>query len=75
MPYIAIRSFPKDEETKNKVAEEINKIFLEYWGCPPEAISISMEEVKPEGWQETVVKPEIEKKLDKMKYLSGKKQF
>ena len=75
MPYIAIKSFPKDEETKNKVAEEINQIFLKYWGCPPEAISISMEEVKPEDWQEQVVKPEIEKKTDKMKYISGKKQF
>ena len=39
MPYIAIKAYPKDEETKAKVAEKINQVFLEEWGCPPEAIS------------------------------------
>ena len=43
MPYIAIKAYPKDEETKKKVVLEINEIFLKYWGCPPEAISVSME--------------------------------
>jgi phenylpyruvate tautomerase PptA (4-oxalocrotonate tautomerase family) len=28
MPYIAIKSFPKDDETKKKVVDEINEIFL-----------------------------------------------
>ena len=42
MPYIAVKSYPKDEETKKKVAEEINQIFLKYWKCPPQAISISL---------------------------------
>ncbi len=60
MPYIAIRCYPKDEETKKKVVEKINEVFLENWGCPPEAITISLEEVKPEDWTDTVVKPLIE---------------
>ena len=34
MPYIAIKTFPKDEETKKKVVERINELFLELWGCP-----------------------------------------
>lgn len=34
MPYIAIKAFPKDAETKKKVVEKINQIFLEEWGCP-----------------------------------------
>ncbi|MDO5478162.1 MAG: tautomerase family protein [Clostridia bacterium] len=75
MPYIAIKAYPKDEETKKKVVSEINEIFLKYWGCPPEAISISMENFPPEEWEEKVVKPEIEKKTDKMMILSGEKKF
>ena len=75
MPYIAIKAYPKDEETKKKVVSEINEIFLKYWGCPPEAISISMENFPPEEWEEKVVKPEIEKKTDKMMILAGTKKY
>ena len=45
MPYIAIKAYPKDEETKKKIAERINQAFLEIWGCSQEAINISIEEV------------------------------
>ena len=75
MPYIAIKSFPKDEETKNRVVEEINKIFLEEWGCPQQAITISVEDIDPSKWDEAVVKTEIEPNMDKMKILSGEKRF
>ncbi len=47
MPYIAIKSFPKDQATKEAVVEKINEIFLEVWGCPQEAITISIENVTP----------------------------
>ena len=75
MPYIAIKAYPKREEIKKKVVDEINEIFVKYWGCPPEAISISMEEFAPEIWEEKVVKPEIETNLDKMMILSGEKKY
>ena len=43
MPYIAVKGYPKDEETKKEVVEEINAVFLKYWGCPQKAIkSISL---------------------------------
>lgn len=74
MPYIAIKCYPKDEETKKKVVERINDIFLENWGCPKEAISISLEEVAPENWHE-VVKTDIEPKAEKMMILSGDKKY
>ncbi len=74
MPYIAIKAYPKDEETKKRVAEKINQVFLEEWGCPPQAISISMEEIKPEEWEEKIVKPEIEPKKEYMMILNGEKQ-
>lgn len=75
MPYIAIKAFPKDEKIKREVVEKINAVFLELWGCPQEAISISMEDVEPSDWEEKVVKSEIEPKRDKMKLLCGEKMY
>ena len=73
MPYIAIKAYPKDEATKQAVVEKINQVFLETWGCPPQAITISMEEVAPENWQEQVVVAEIEPNRHKMMILNGEK--
>lgn len=72
MPYIAIKAYPKDIETKKKVVQEINEVFLKYWGCPKEAISISIEEIPPEEWSQKVEKTDIQNNLDKMMILSGK---
>ena len=75
MPYIAIKCYPKDDDTKKKVVEKINDIFLEYWGCPKEAISVSLEEVAPEEWEAKVVKPQIEANPDIMMIASGEKKY
>jgi len=75
MPYIRIKAYPKDQATKEKVVEAINKAFVDNWGCPPQAISISIEEVAPEDWVETVEKAEIEPNADKMFVLNGKKKY
>ena len=75
MPYIAIKAYPKDEETKKKIVDKVNQAFLELWGCPQEAISISIEEITPDKWMDTVVKTEIEPNEDKMMILSGEKKY
>lgn len=75
MPYIAIKAYPKDEETKRRVAEKINQVFLEEWGCRPEAITISIEEFTPDEFKEKVTAPEIEPNKDKMLLLFGKKTY
>lgn len=75
MPYIAIKAYPKDEAIKKRVADRIIQVFLEEWGCSPEAISISIEEVSPEKWTDEVVKKEIEPQKDKMIILDGKKNY
>ena len=74
MPYIKIKCYPKDEETKRKVADRIDETFLELWGCSAQAISVSFEEVNPEDWQE-VVKNEIEPASDNMMIMEGKKKY
>ncbi len=75
MPYIAIKSFPKDHVTKEAVVEKINEIFLQVWGCPQEAITISIEDIAPADWEGKIVKPEIEPKKEHMMILSGKKLY
>lgn len=74
MPYIAIKSYPKDEETKKLLVEKINDVVMEVVGCPPQAITISLEEILPEDWEDKIVKPEIEPNLDKMRILSGERK-
>lgn len=59
MPYIAIKGYPKDEETKKRVAQQINEIFLKEWGCPQGAINISIEDFEPEEWDQKIYKGEI----------------
>ena len=75
MPYIAIKAYPKDEETKKKIAERINQAFLEIWGCSQEAINLSIEEVVPQDWDEKVMQKEVIPQKDKMIILEGKKIY
>ena len=71
MPYIQIRSFPKDEEIKKKVAQKIEEVFLEEWGCRQQAITISFEEVKPENWENDVMNAIVEPNKDNVYVLKG----
>jgi len=75
MPYIRIKAYPKDQATKEKVVEAINKAFVDNWGCSPEAISISIEEVAPENWVEQVEKAEIEPNRENMLILNGQRKY
>jgi len=75
MPYVAIKGKPKTPEIRKKLVEKINQALLEVWGCPQEAISISLEEIDPDKWEETVVKTEIEPNAEKMYILKGEKKF
>ena len=71
MPYIEIRAYPKDEKIKKNVAQKIENIFLEEWGCKKEAISISFEEVDPSNWEKDVVNNIMAKNDDKMYIKNG----
>ena len=75
MPYIAIKCYPKDEEAKKKLVEKINEAVLEVVGCPPKAVSISLEEFTPEEWEEKVGKPEMLPRQDKMMIFHGEKKY
>ena len=67
MPHVAIKLFPgKTEEQKTKLAEEIRQSLLTVFKSSDASISIAFEECDPKDWLETVYKPEIEAKQDKL---------
>ena len=75
MPYIAIKAYPRDEETKKKLVDQINEVLLNTWGCPQEAVTISLEEIEPSDWNNKVKEPEILPNKDKMMILNGQKKY
>ena len=75
MPYIAIKSLPRDDEKKRERAEKINEVMIEVWGCPPQAVTISIEDIASDDWQEKVQKPEIDAHPEIMLIVSGKKTY
>ena len=73
MPYIEIKAYPKDEEIKKDVAEDILEVFAKKWGCKKEAITVSFTEVDPANWEKDVEENIIFKNTDKMYVLHGQK--
>lgn len=75
MPYIDIKSFPRDEKTKQMLADRINDVVLEVCGCRQESVSLSIEEIAPEAWDEKVLKGIVEPNREKMMIYAGEKQY
>ena len=75
MPLIVIKGYPKDEKTKQEVAEEIARVFTEKWGCPRQAVTVKIEEYEPEVWAREIKEKEIDPHADEMLILSGEQQF
>ena len=75
MPYIAIKAFPKDEETVKAVVENLNQALIDTLGCPPEAVSVSYEEVQPDDWKEQVIDGDMAAKADYMMIRDGEKLY
>lgn len=60
MPHIIVKLYPgRTEEQKISLAEQITKDVVTIAKCPAEAVSVAIEEVEPERWNEEVYKPYI----------------
>lgn len=60
MPHTVIRMFPgRSEEVKKELAEKIAKVIEETAGCPERSISISIQEVEKDSWEDEVYNKEI----------------
>ena len=67
MPHVAIKLFPgKSEEQKVELTEAIRQSLLAIFKSTDESISIAFEEIQPPDWIESVYKPDIESKADKL---------
>lgn len=71
MPYVAIKTFPKDEKAKAEAAERISKVLQEVWACEPDWISVSIEDIDPDEWDAKVVKGAMGSNMDYMMILNG----
>ncbi|XCP83786.1 hypothetical protein ABXS75_11930 [Roseburia hominis] len=66
MPFITIKSIPKDENVKKSIVTKIVKVFEETYGCNAEHVSISIEECSS-----ATIQQEIQKNMDKIYILRG----
>jgi 4-oxalocrotonate tautomerase len=60
MPHVIVKLWPgKSEQQKQKLAEGVTKAVTASLGYGEESVSVSLEEIPPSEWTETVYKPDI----------------
>jgi len=60
MPHVIVKLWPgKSEQEKTRLAEEITKDVMDVLHYGEEAVSVAIEEIKPQDWAEKVYTPEI----------------
>ncbi|MGB4984732.1 MAG: tautomerase family protein [Erysipelotrichaceae bacterium] len=53
MPHIQVKMYPgRDEDTKNTLSKALEEAMISVLGCSSDAISISIDEVEKNNWQE-----------------------
>lgn len=63
MPHVIIKLHPgRDEDTKQKLTEEVVKSVVDIAKCPESAVSVAFEEVGADEWAEKVYRPDIMEK-------------
>lgn len=64
MPHINIKHFPiqLSIEQKNELIQRLTQSIQDVFGCPENVISIALEPINKELWQEKVYIPEIKQK-------------
>jgi 4-oxalocrotonate tautomerase len=73
MPHVIVKLYPgRSEQQKNRLAEEIVKDVVTITNCGEEAVSVAIEEIRPEDWVEKVYKPHI---LDNPERLYKKPEY
>ena len=59
MPHVIVKLWPgKSEEQKNRLAEEITKDVMEVLNYGAESVSVALEEVESQDWEEKVYRPD-----------------
>ncbi|RXG22561.1 tautomerase family protein [Leeuwenhoekiella aequorea] len=71
MPHIVLKSFPLSEEERVAVTTALSQALQQSLGKSEASISIAIEEVSKEDWNETVYQPEILPNLEKLTKKPG----
>jgi 4-oxalocrotonate tautomerase len=60
MPHVIVKLYAgRTEQQKTMLADEITKTVMKAVCCAEESVSVSIEDVAPAAWIETVYKPDI----------------
>ncbi len=60
MPHVIVKLWPgKSEQEKKQLAEAITKNVMNIFNYDKGAVSVAMEEIKPQDWAEQVYQPDI----------------
>jgi 4-oxalocrotonate tautomerase len=60
MPHVIVKLWPgKSEEQKNRLAERITQDVMEVLNYGAESVSVALEEVAPQDWEDKVYRPDI----------------
>jgi 4-oxalocrotonate tautomerase len=60
MPHVLVKLYSgRTEQQKSKLAEAVAKAVTTTLNCGDEAVSVSIEDVKPQDWTAKVYKPDI----------------
>lgn len=72
MPHITVKMFPgRDDAIKQKLTDKIEQLFIEELGASSDSLSIGIEDIQPEDWTESVVKPDILDKKESITKMPG----
>ncbi len=67
MPHVIVKLWPgKSEKQKAELAERIAKDVMDVLHYGEESVSVALEEISAQDWEEKVYKPEIVKNADKL---------
>jgi 4-oxalocrotonate tautomerase len=76
MPHISVKMYPgRTEQQKTQLTERIVKDLVAVVNCDEKVVSVTIEEIKPENWAQTVYKPDILEKRDKLYKQPGYNPF
>ena len=76
MPHVIVKLLRgRSEQQKARLAEQISKEVVAIANCGDESVSVAIEEINPEDWAETVYKPDILDKPEKLYKKPGYNPF
>jgi 4-oxalocrotonate tautomerase len=76
MPHVIVKMFPgRSEDMKQNMADEITKAIVKSLNVDESSVSVAVEEVERDKWNEAVYKPDITDKENTLYRKPGYKPF